>query len=72
MFDSPNGNETGLPAADLIAQNMISDSLQLDWNPDFKAIWAFLESEDALTSFGRSRVPRVLLTPQSTSALRGA
>src|SRR5262245_14312181 len=34
--------------ADLIVQNTISDSLQPDWNPDFKAIGLSWNLQDAL------------------------
>jgi hypothetical protein len=53
--------------ADLIAQNMISDSLQPDWNRDFKAIWPSSNPQDALDRALDARgYQRVLLTPQST------
>jgi hypothetical protein len=53
--------------ADLIAQNMISDSLQPDWNPDFKAIWPSSNPQDALDRALDARGYQwVLLTPQST------
>jgi len=53
--------------ADLIVQNTISDSLQPDWNPDFKAIGLSWNLQDALDrALGARGYQRVLLTPQST------
>ena len=53
--------------ADLIVQNTISDSLQPDWNPDFKAIGLSWNLQDALDRALDARgYQRVLLTPQST------
>src|SRR5262245_6146605 len=57
----------GYLLADLIVQNTISDSLQPDWNPDFKTIGLSWNLQDALDRALDARgYQRVLLTPQST------
>jgi hypothetical protein len=55
--------------ADLIVQNMISDSFHPDWRPDLKTIWpsSIANPQDNIDRALDARgYKRVLLTPQST------